>query len=378
MQIDQGWEPALARWISAGVVDADTAARIRSYERAQAGATRLRWPVWVALAFGALMVGAGVLLFVSAHWDSMSPAARFAMVLFLVAVFHVAGALTADRFAGIAIAFHALGSIALGAGIALAGQIFNLNEHWPGGVMLWALGAAIGWACLRDPAQFALVALLVPAWLSSEWIAAMDSVANDEAGIRILVAGLFLLALSYFTAVVGRVDSVSRRVLLYSGALGVPILSVLLAIVSWERSPGPMLPRGLSVTGWTVAVAAPLIVAAALRKAYAWPNAIAAIWTVALLNLRPMAAGELPLYFWFAAGAVGLVAWGVVDRRSERVNMGAAIFAATVIAFYFSEVMDKLERSVSLVGLGLLFLAGGWSLERVRRRLVQQTRGESA
>ena len=59
-------------------------------------------------------------------------------------------------------------------------------------------------------------------------------------------------------------------------------------------------------------------------------------------------------------------------------NMGAAIFAATVIAFYFSEVMDKLERSVSLVGLGLLFLAGGWLLERVRRRLVQQTRGESA
>ena len=55
--------------------------------------------------------------------------------------------------------------------------------------------------------------------------------------------------------------------------------------------------------------------------------------------------------------------------------MGAALFAATVVAFYFSEVMDKMGRSASLIGLGLLFLAGGWGLDRLRRRLVQQARG---
>jgi hypothetical protein len=31
--------------------------------------------------------------------------------------------------------------------------------------------------------------------------------------------------------------------------------------------------------------------------------------------------------------------------------------------------MDKLGRSLGLIGLGLLFLAGGWQLERLRRRL---------
>jgi hypothetical protein len=36
--------------------------------------------------------------------------------------------------------------------------------------------------------------------------------------------------------------------------------------------------------------------------------------------------------------------------------------------------MDKLGRSASLVGLGVLFLGGGWALERVRRRLVEQSR----
>jgi hypothetical protein len=32
--------------------------------------------------------------------------------------------------------------------------------------------------------------------------------------------------------------------------------------------------------------------------------------------------------------------------------------------------MDKLGRSASLIGLGLLFLLGGWLLEKTRRRLV--------
>jgi hypothetical protein len=32
--------------------------------------------------------------------------------------------------------------------------------------------------------------------------------------------------------------------------------------------------------------------------------------------------------------------------------------------------MGKLERSVSLISLGALFLLGGWALEKARRRLV--------
>jgi uncharacterized membrane protein len=63
------------------------------------------------------------------------------------------------------------------------------------------------------------------------------------------------------------------------------------------------------------------------------------------------------------------------DSRTERINLGAAFFAATVLTFYFSQVMDKLGRSASLVGLGVLFLGGGWALERMRRKLVEQARG---
>jgi uncharacterized membrane protein len=88
--------------------------------------------------------------------------------------------------------------------------------------------------------------------------------------------------------------------------------------------------------------------------------------------------GETWLYAWWAVGATALAAWGVADKRSERVNMATAIFTGTVIAFYFSHVMDKIGRSASLIGLGLLFLAGGFGIEQVRRRLVSQARGGQA
>src|SRR5690348_1212671 len=125
------WESHLTRWTEAGLVDDATDARIRSWELQLAPSRNLRWPVLVALAFGAILLTAGVLLFVSAHWDQLSPGMRMALVLSLTALFHVGGAAAAGRFDSLSIALHAVGTAALGGGIALAGQIFHLNEHWP-------------------------------------------------------------------------------------------------------------------------------------------------------------------------------------------------------------------------------------------------------
>ena len=112
-------------------------------------------------------------------------------------------------------------------------------------------------------------------------------------------------------------------------------------------------------------------------------NAVAAAWVIALgaTNVHWFGTNEpgggqvvlwneLALYALCAAGSIGLIAWGMAEARKERVNLGVAGFALTVLAFYFSTVMDKLGRSASLIGLGVLFLLGGWQLERARRLLV--------
>ena len=71
-----------------------------------------------------------------------------------------------------------------------------------------------------------------------------------------------------------------------------------------------------------------------------------------------------------AAAAVFLVWWGIRNLAKPIVNYGMAAFALIVMWFYFASVMDKLDRSLGLIGLGILFLAGGWALEYTRRRIV--------
>ena len=366
----------LIEWTRAGVIDEQTADRIRAFERQRSGSSRMRWPILIAIAFGSLTVGAGVLLFVSAHWDAMSPQTRVALVIVLVSIFHVAGAFVADRFPAMASALHAIGTAALGAGIFLAGQIFNLDEHWPGGLMMWAAGAAVAAALLKDTPQTALVAVLAPMWLGAEWFVAADKF-RVERSDGVLAAGLFLLAVAYFTSVGLERTGMRRRALVWIGGMVLLPLALFLAAAADEKfGAGTQPAPRMMMLGWLLAFGTPIAVAGLFRRREAWPMLIAAAWVAVLVLLIGPLANDTSMYAWWAVGAIGLVAWGVFDSRPERVNIGAAIFAATVLAFYFSHVMDKLGRSISLIGLGVLFLMGGWALERVRRQLVQQARGD--
>ena len=89
------FESFVNRWQTAGVLDAEAARRIRAYENEQQKPSGLRWQGFVALILGAILLACGVALFVSAHWDKISPGARFAVVLAMVSLFHLGGGLGA-------------------------------------------------------------------------------------------------------------------------------------------------------------------------------------------------------------------------------------------------------------------------------------------
>jgi uncharacterized membrane protein len=121
-----------------------------------------------------------------------------------------------------------------------------------------------------------------------------------------------------------------------------------------------------------------LLLALALHPKDVLRTVPAFLWCLVLTVLtHSLKADSVVLYLWFALGGVALVVWGVADRRTERVNVGIAIFALTFLAFYFSSVMDKLGRSASLMGLGLLLLLGGWMLEHLRRNLIARAEGKT-
>jgi uncharacterized membrane protein len=374
-RVTQSWQSSLERWRSAGLLDPATVERIQAFEASDEKPGQLHWPVLIAVGFGALMLGAGVLLLVAAHWDELSPAGRFSLVLLLVAVFHVAGAVTADHFPALSTGLHGIGTIATGAGIFLSAQIFNLQEHWPGGILLWALGAWLGGWLLRDWVQAALAAILTPAGLASEWI---DAAGRSHASERWAFQGLLLLALTYLSALYASQQTPVRRALAWIGGIALLPLAVLCAGNDFWWSRGKV-SLSLYLTGVPVGLLGPLILAWLLRGRESWKNALAAVW-VLLASVLPNSSrvdllGQLSPYAWCGVGALGLIAWGLAEGRKERINFGIAGFGLTILVFYFSEVMDKLGRSASLIGLGLLFLLLGWLLEKVRRQLVARVQG---
>jgi hypothetical protein len=159
---------------------------------------------------------------------------------------------------------------------------------------------------------------------------------------------------------------------------GVALVPALLFLAITTSSAVRMAPvSGLVLAiAWCLAAGVPLGLATLWRGTAAWMNAVATGWVLLLLWMSAWRE-PLLLHAWWALGGLGLAAWGVRESRTERINLGAAVFAATIVFFYFSSVMDKLGRAASLAAFGLLFLAGGWALEHTRRRLVRTAR-ESA
>ena len=79
---------------------------------------------------------------------------------------------------------------------------------------------------------------------------------------------------------------------------------------------------------------------------------------------------NLAPYAVVAAFAFFMCWWGVRLASKALVNLGIVGFAVDVAWFYFSNLFDKMGRRWGLISLGVLFLAGGWALEKMRRRIL--------
>jgi uncharacterized membrane protein len=426
------FESLLTRWQTAGILDGATVRHIRAWESEQKRPAGLRWQVIVVLILGAILLACGVALFVSAHWDQIGPGARFAVVLGMVSLFHLGGSWARKRFRVLSTALHTVGTLSTGAAIALVGQIFNIQEHWPAAVLMWALAALAGWILLHDEAQQTLTLLLFPAWLLSEF----SYYAEGHIGENVYI-GRFLIAWAvlYLTFFLGSKRRIVQGILFAVAAITATVGTGLL-LMGWHSwGDQTYLPLGLRTWGWVFIAVLPLLfavfklfksvipVAVAIGFSIALPwcqriwmehgsyqnyvynepnlaaHALVAIFCVfiiwwgflrtyyALIGLGIVWFSAAVGWFYFsnifgdlsralisqaleAATALFVIWWGVRLASKVLVNLGIVGFAFVVGWFYFSDIMDKLGRSLGLIGLGILFLAGGWVLERTRRKLV--------
>jgi uncharacterized membrane protein len=378
-------ESLLNRWQSAGVLDAGVVASIRAFEEKQEKPGGLRWQGLVALILGAILLACGVALFVSAHWDQLGPGARYAIVIALVSIFHLAGGYVRGGFPGMSTTLHAVGTLSTGAAIALVGQIFNIQEHWPAAVLMWALAALVGWMLLRDQAQQTLTLLLVPAWMISE----IAFRANWRIGLNVYAGRfLFVWAILYLTFFLGSQKKIVQDILFAAAAIAATVGTVLM-LDGWESwsAQQSYIPFSIRVWAWIALAALPLVIAAFHGHKGLMPVALAVVYSIALPwcyrswteSYDPFNAGKqvyvrtepnLAAHALVAAFAILLCWWGVRMASKALVNLGIVGFAVAVGWFYFSNIFDKVGRSLGLIGLGVLFLAGGWALEKMRRRIL--------
>jgi uncharacterized membrane protein len=390
------FESLLKRWQKAGVLDAESAGRIRAYELEQASPTResskrIGWQGLVALILGAILLACGVVLFVSAHWDEMGPGARYVLVMAMVAVFHIGGGFARGSYRGLSTALHAVGTIATGAAIALVGQIFNIEEHWPAAILLWAVAALAGWALLQDEAQQTLTLLLFPAWIMCELAYATERHIGQD-----VFLGRFLIvwAVLYLTVFLGSKHKVAQGILFAIAAIAC-LVGVVITLESWRGWYGQdsSMTLSMKVWGWIDFAVLPLLLALIKLRKSLVPVTVAIGFSVALpwcMRLRTQrydygnihnsytySTPNLLAHAVVAAFCVFLIWWGVRQASKALVNLGIVGFAIAVAWFYFSDIFDKMGRALGLISLGILFLAGGWALEKMRRGLIAGMRPDA-
>ncbi len=376
-------ESLLNRWQTAGVLDAGLAARIRAFEAKQGRPGGLKWQGTVALTLGAILLACGVALFVSAHWDQLGPGARFAVVIAMVSIFHLAAGYVREDFHGLSTTLHAVGTLSTGAAIALVGQIFNIEEHWPAAALMWAVAALVGWMPLRDQAQQTLMLLLIPAWMLCE----LEFRSNWRIGESIYIGRfLFVWAVLYLTFFLGARKRIVQGVLFAAAAIAA-VAGTAMMLDGWQSwsAEQSFVPFSIRVWAWVALAAVPLAIAAFHGHKGLMPVALAVIYAVALpwcyrswsvnysdirVHSYTVTEPNIAAHLLVAGFAAFLCWWGVRMASKALVNIGVVGFAIAVGWFYFSNIFDKVGRSLGLIGLGVLFLAGGWGLERMRRRIL--------
>ena len=80
----------------------------------------------------------------------------------------------------------------------------------------------------------------------------------------------------------------------------------------------------------------------------------------------------------FLVGAIGLLLLGYMQGGELLINLAVLFFALQVFARYFEFGFDLLDRSIVFVGAGVILLAGGFAMERGRRRMVDRLRSQEA
>jgi uncharacterized membrane protein len=383
-------ERQLRRWQQEGLLSEEKAEELRASLSRGESARGIR----IFAVIGAVLVGLGVILFVSSNWAGMGPASRITVLLAAFAVI-VVGAVSAGRRdqPRVAEALWLLTTLVFGANIFLIAQIFHQTLTYWQGTLRWMLGALVlGWA-LKSKLQAAVaipLGLLTLGWIGSggSWFFGhqMGSLFSDG-GLRPILPliGVGLISLSLLAAR-------SRSwAFLQNSCLGWGLVLIAVPVVL-STADDEMAEAIYSIEGsvkqFVILGAIALLLTAALtygefRSRISRPvlTATAALFALMLVPVagKPWVAAEVGgLHLPFAIYVLAVFALAFLTiwtgvRASNRRLLNAGMFSSAVLIFiqYYSWSFAMLDRSVAFIFGGLLLLGLTVVLEKKRRSLIE-------
>ena len=374
---------ATERWVETGIIDEETAGAIREFEDKRDGGvadeeTGKNDRLVVAISvMGAVLVGAGLFLYLSANWEEISVAVR---TLVLVATPLGAGgaglALARGRTPRVGHGCWFLGATFLGPSLFLLADLYapDLAVEWI--LLTWALGAIPAGQVFESRLTTALGLLVA-------LVATGAAATVDAAPFVVAFLGTLIVAAGIFVEPGGeRLAGVHRLV-------GIAAVSVVLLLIGLEGGnyafvdlwPDLTLAGGAAGTALAVGYAG----YHRSRETVADEDALAVVapgvatWLVlvlvALTPPIPELVSFLLVHLVLLALLVALVVVAIGWRSRAVVNLVAFAFLLQVVTFLVVAVPDALSGAIALIVAGTVLLAVGFGLERGRKHLFERMDG---
>lgn len=417
----------VGHWHAEGLIDAGQAeALIARYGREPETA----WGKVIFSAIGAVIFGLGIILLFAYNWDAMHRYAKLAAIFIAILAAHGAGYYWSrpdSQHRKLGESLHLLGTMLFGAGIWLIAQIYHIDEHYPNGVLLWAMGALLlAWA-LPSLAHAMLAMALLILW---HWFEVFDFHHANQLATWLIAFGIlplawmhrsrvtlfFALAL-FMTSYATAVTSIELRyntviTVLFSLACSYILFSRLVSATRFPESAGAFRVIGVGVYAvllflltigdieedlfrraddtvtalqgfyWLFPVG--LAVAGVLALLLRYSDIIsepvdrletgivlAALTVVLMVSFGAMPAGGagwVLLNLLFLTHSLVLIRRGTLYLRWQPVTLGSIMLAAFTFARFLDLFDSLILRALAFLGLGAALFAIGFYYSHQKQR----------
>ena len=386
-------------WHRDGTVTAEQAqailARYPDYPPGHEASRRRQGLVTGVSILGGILIGLGVITFFAANWDEISHGVKLVSLVAGMLLSYGAGYALWRRSGptAYAVVFVLLGCIIYGAGVHLIGQIYHVPVDHPNLSLFWLLGVApLAYVTRSRPVMLLAIVLFLAAvtFRQLDWLETID-------GSEAVLAWLALyIALGAFLYAVGKAKREFEGWESLGGlfqALGLITAFAALYLLTFHDLfdyAGSI--SGASLGYWALAYGASAV-AIGVTAGMAWLRArqgeqftaeLAEVGVIVVVLAAAQFAALVsvdwgpiyPIVFnaLFALSALGLMASGYLRDHEGRVNLSIALIALYVITRYFEYSIDLLDSSLLFFGAGVILLAGGYLLDRGRRRMLAAMR----